>query len=176
MIIEIIIILLIYITLMIVALYYYDLFQSKDMYSKDELKNILPYFKIIFDHISTEYSISMVILVFIIASIVGLLPLLLITHWIVNSALLGVILYLITPYIKSRFEETQVTVTESYADSAVALFIRYGYIIIVGFSAGMASAIIYNWAVFKLIHFLWLLPNLIALSAITVISMYRSIK
>lgn len=162
---------LIYLLSMIFFLYYYKLFKSKDSYSRDELKNSVPFIGQFFSIVFAEYSSSMVMLIFFISALIGLLPLLLISHWIINSALISCILHFAAPVLKNRYEETQVTVTDNYADSAISIFMRYSYIITVGISVGIASALIYNWAVFKLIHFLWFFINIAIVSAVTVMSM-----
>jgi hypothetical protein len=176
MIIEIILILLFYFLAMIGVLYYYNLIQSKESYTKDELKNVGPFFRFFLDRLNALFTIPMFILIFAIASFIGLLLLLVIDSWVINSALVPLILFFVLPYIKSHYEETQVSISDNYTDTVVALIIRYYPVVLLAFCSSVATALLYNWAEYRVIHFLWMAPNLIVVSILTVITMKKVIE
>lgn len=176
MIIEIIIIEIVYLLAMVGILYYYNLIKSKENYTKEELKSIIPFFRFFLDKLKSSFTIPMFIFIFVITSFIGVLILFLIDSWVVNSALIPLVLFFVLPYIKSHYEKTQVSISDSYSDTVVVLIIRYYPIVLLAFCSSVAAALLYNWAEYRVIHFLWMIPNFIIVSMLTVITMKKAIE
>lgn len=173
MILEIIIITILYVAIMTSILYYYILFESKDIFLKEELINILPFYKQFIGKALIIFKIPLLLLIFIATSSIGILLVLLFENWIINSALFPTILFLILPSIKKHFEDTQVSISENYTESVMTIVLHYSPIITIGFSSGVAGALIYNWAVYNVIHFIWMFLNIIVVSVITILTMKK---
>jgi hypothetical protein len=100
----------------------------------------------------------------IISSIVGILLPMLSEHWFLNSSIIFVVMFFIFPLAKKNFDKAKVTTGGKLSDTAMNIFLKYYNFILIGFGSGTASALMYNWGVFKAVHFLWFLINFIALS------------
>jgi hypothetical protein len=162
--IEIILIYIVYLFVLIVGSYYVDLYLSKDQFTKEELKDVLPYLSKLWRKIAHSYSVSLVAAILTVSSLFGILFPMVSQNWFLNSSIIFLIMYFSFPVLKKNFDKTTVTVSGSYADTATNIFVKYHEIILIGFGAGTATGLIYNWGVFKAVHFLWFLVNLIALS------------
>lgn len=176
MVFSIIIIYIIYSLVIILSCYYIDLFLSKEQYSKDELKNILPYLKKIHENIIFNHSSFTLSIVLICSSFLGIIIPLISSSWIINSSILYAIIFLTLPFLKKHFEKSQVSSSEDYADMIVNVFLRYDNVIILGFGSGTGASLIYNWGSMKNISFLWFFINIIIVSAISGYTLKKSTK
>ncbi|MFC1670386.1 hypothetical protein ACFL20_08330 [Spirochaetota bacterium] len=163
----------IYFLLILIASYYVNLFLTKDEYTKDELKNVIPYLKNYWDKIKGNYSLIIIIIILVISSLIGYLIPAVITHWITNSSIFFVIVFFVLPIIKKRFEITQVTSSENYSDKIANIFVKYIDIIIIGFGSGLGSALISNWRKLIDIHSFWFVLNIVIVSIFLGISFSR---
>jgi hypothetical protein len=163
-IIEILIMYIVYLSLLVFGSYYVDLYISKDQFTKEELKNVLPYLSKLLNKIINSYSIPLFLAILLVSSIIGIALPLLSDHWFLNSSIIFLVMFFTFPVAKKNFEKTQVTIGGNMSDTVTNIFTRYYNVILVGFGNGTATGIMYNWGVYKSVHFLWFLINLIALS------------
>ncbi len=164
MIIEIVLIYIFYLMIIILGSYYVNLYLSKDQFSKDELKDILPYLTKLWDRINNTYSLSILMICLGVASLIGVLLPMLSQHWFLNSAIIFIVMFFTFPLAKKNFDMARVTTGGSLSDTAMSIFVKYHSIILIGFGTGTATGIMYSWAVYKAINFLWFLINLIVLT------------
>ena len=105
MIIELIIIYLVYLLLLVLGSYYVNLYISKDQFTKDELKDVLPYLAKLWGKIINNHSISVLIAVFIISAIIGMALPLLTDHWFLNSSIIFLVMFFSFPVAKKNFNK-----------------------------------------------------------------------
>jgi hypothetical protein len=169
-IIEIVLIYVAYLILLILGSYYVDLYLSKDQFTKNELKDIMPYLKESLNRVLRTYSIL------VISSAIGIALPMLSQHWFLNSAILFLVMFFTFPLAKKNLEKAKVTTGGNLSDTAMNIFTEYDNIILTGFGAGTATGLMYNWGVYKAIHFLWFLINFIVLSILVGIAIKNAIK
>ena len=157
----------VYLSLLILGSYYVNLYVSKDQFTKDELKNVMPYLTQLMGKIVNNYSTSILIATLLVSSIIGIALPLLSDHWFLNSSIIFLVMFFAFPVAKKNFEKTQVTTGGTLSDTIINIFTRYYNVILIGFGNGSATGLMYNWGVYKSVHFLWFLINLIALSVLT---------
>ncbi|MCU0846395.1 MAG: hypothetical protein MUD12_00745 [Spirochaetes bacterium] len=161
MIIEIILVFIFYLLLVIAGSYYVDLFLTKDEFTKEELKSILPYLLNYWNSIIKKYTMTTFFTILGVSSIIGILIPMIIYNWLGNSSMFFALVFFMLPMAKRHFEQSQVNTSESLADSAINIFVRYSEIIVIGFGAGNGSALIYNFRPMEDIHFLWFFVNIV---------------
>ncbi len=164
MIIEILLIYILYLIIIIIGSYYVNLYLSKDQFSKDELKEVLPYLTKFWNRIVNTYSMSIVLICLGVVSLIGILLPMLSQHWFLNSAIIFIVMFFTFPLAKKNFDMAQITTGGSFADTAMSIFVKYNSIILIGFGTGTATGIMYNWGVYKAVNFLWFLVNLLVLT------------
>jgi len=157
----------VYLVVVVLGSYYVNLYVTHDRFSKEELKAVIPYLAQLGNKITADYSIPAIALTFGVASLLGIAFPMLSEHWFLNSSILFVALFLAFPLVKKNIERANVTTGGTLYDTAIFIFVKYYNFIVVGFGAGTATAIMYNWAVYKSIHFLWFLANFILISILT---------
>lgn len=164
MIIEIILIYIVYLILLILGSYYVNLYLTQDQFTKEELKNVIPYLIKLRDSIANNYSMTILAVILIVSSLVGIALTMVTEYWLLNSAIIFAVMFFIFPLVKKNFDKAMVTTGGNLSDTAMNMFLKYYNFILIGFGTGTASAIMYNWGAFKSIHFLWFLINIIALT------------
>jgi hypothetical protein len=160
-IIELVIIYVVYLLLLILGSYYVNLYISKDQFTKDEIKNILPYLSQLWSKIINNNSAPILIMAFVMSALIGMALPLLSDHWFLNSSIIFLIMFFSFPVAKNNFDKIQVTTGGTISDTIINIFTRYYNVILIGFGNGTATGLMYNY---KILHFLWFLINLIALS------------
>jgi hypothetical protein len=175
-IIEIVLIYVAYLILLILGSYYVDLYLSKDQFTKNELKDIMPYLKESLNRVLRTYSMPLLAVILVISSAIGIALPMLSQHWFLNSAILFLVMFFTFPLAKKNLEKAKVTTGGNLSDTAMNIFTEYDNIILTGFGAGTATGLMYNWGVYKAIHFLWFLINFIALSILVGIAIKNAIK
>jgi hypothetical protein len=163
-IIEIILIYIVYLILLILGSYYVNLYLTQDQFTKEELKNVIPYLIKLRDSIANNYSMTILAVILIVSSLVGIALTMVTEYWLLNSAIIFAVMFFIFPLVKKNFDKAMVTTGGNLSDTAMNMFLKYYNFILIGFGTGTASAIMYNWGAFKSIHFLWFLINIIALT------------
>jgi hypothetical protein len=166
-IIELLIMYVVYLVLLILGSYYVNLYLSKDQFTKDELKAVMPYLTTLLNKAVNNYSTSILTATLLVSSIFGIALPLLSDHWFLNSSIIFLIMFFTFPLAKKNFDKTQVTTGGTATDTMINIFIRYYNVILIGFGNGSATGLMYSWGVNKSVHFLWFLINLIALSVMT---------
>lgn len=164
MIIEIILIYIVYLMLLTLGSYYVNLYLTQDQFTKEELKNVIPYLIKLRDSIANNYSMTILAVILIVSSLVGIALTMVTEYWLLNSAIIFAVMFFIFPLVKKNFDKAMVTTGGNLSDTAMNMFLKYYNFILIGFGTGTASAIMYNWGAFKSIHFLWFLINIIALT------------
>lgn len=164
MIIEIVLIYIFYLAIIVLGSYYVNLYLSKDQFTKDELKEVLPYLKKLWNKIASSYSMSIMMICLGISSLIGILLPMLSQHWFLNSAIIFAVMFFSFPLAKKNFDMTRITTGGTFADTAMSILVKYNSILLIGFGTGTATGIMYNWGVDKTISFVWFLVNLIVLT------------
>ena len=80
--------------------YYINLFVTQEQYTRTELKSIGPWFKLVASSLSSMHTIPMVLIALLGSSFVAILLQYITYHWIVNSAIIFLIIFFILPYLK----------------------------------------------------------------------------
>ncbi len=166
-IIELILIFITYLLILTLGSYYVNLYLSQDQFSKDELKNVLPYLNQLLGKIATSYSLFMVVMIACASSFMGVLLTMVTEHWFLNSAILYVILFFLFPFAKKNFSKAMVTTGGGYSDTVINVFLKYYNFILIGFGTGTGTGLMYNWGVYRAVPFLWFLINFIIISILT---------
>lgn len=167
MIIEILLLYVVYLALLILTSYYINLYISKDQFTKDELKDILPYLARFKVAITAKYTTFLFVIILSTSSLIGLIIPFLSNNWFLNSSIIFIITYFTFPLVKKNFDNAKVTTGGNFSDTIINIFAGYYNIIIIGFGAGTATAIMYNWGANKAIHFVWLMINFIIISILS---------
>jgi predicted ABC-type exoprotein transport system permease subunit len=153
-----------YLAFILVGVYYFNLITQKEQYTRDELKNVIPFFKESWKKVSSDYPASLFLSILVISAFFGVVIPMIFRHWVTNSSIFFVILFFILPLVKKYLEKSQVAESKSYSDNLSNLFIRYMDIIITGFGTGLGSALIYNWRDLPEIYSPFFLINIIIIS------------
>ncbi|HOJ27549.1 MAG TPA: hypothetical protein PL059_00590 [Spirochaetota bacterium] len=155
----------IFYTILIVIVYeYYKLFNSKDEYTKQELKQVV---FLIPDHWIPLLSKFRLYPVYALTSLVfGILIPLLSTNWFFQSSVLCILLFIILPQIRRSYEPMKVTVSDSFVDTVATALSEYYEIILFFFSTGTLSSLTYTWVTEKELSFLWFMVNAIIICII----------
>ena len=164
MLVTIIILYIVYLIILILGSYYVNLYLSQDQFTKEELKNIVPYLTKLWNSIANNYSMAILAGSLIVSSIIGIALTMLTQHWFLNSAVIFAVMFFVFPLAKKNFDKAMVTTGGNLSDTAMNIFLKYYNFILVGFGTGTASGLMYNWGAFKAIHFLWFLINIIVLT------------
>jgi hypothetical protein len=162
-IIELILLFLAYLAVVMLGSYYVNLYITHDHFSKEDLKNVLPYLSDLWSGI-TNNSLAALIGILIVSSFLGMLITMITNNWFLNSSIIFVILFLIFPLAKKSFDNARVTTGGGFADRTIEIFAKYYNFILIGYGAGTGTALMYNWGVYKSVPFLWFLINFIVIS------------
>jgi hypothetical protein len=150
--------------IIVLGSYYVNLYLSKDSFTKEELKEVMPYMMKLWNKISNNYSMSVLLISLCVASLIGIMLAMLSQHWFLNSAILFVVMFFVFPLAKKNFDSVMITTGGTFSDTAMSIFVKYHSIILVGFGTGTATGLMYNWGVYKSINFLWFLVNIIVMT------------
>ncbi len=176
MIIELLLLYFAYLAVLILGSYYVDLYVSKDQFTKEEIKNIMPYIGRFRTTVMAKYAPHMLFIILIFSSILGLVFPFLSDNWFLNSSIIFIVIYFTFPLAKRNFDNAKVTTGGNFSDTVINIFAAYYNIIIIGFGAGTATAIMYNWGANKAIHFMWFLINFIIITTLTGIAIKNMAK
>jgi len=165
---EILFIYICYGALMIVATYYINLYLLKDQYSKEEIKNIGPFFLEMWNIFLNKYSGFQLIVIGLCLALIGAIVPQVSHGWIVNSALIFGAVYFIVPLIRQSFEKTQVMASEEYSDNVVNYFVKYSDAGVFSFGTGYGASLIYSWATDSSIYFLWFVINIVMVTILII--------
>lgn len=159
----------IYTIIVFILTYYFNLFASKTEYTRNEFSNILPQLGNMIGKIYANYSLLGLTGIMLFFGIIGMLIPAIFTAGIINSCLLSVVLYFISPKLAVYFEQTRVTISDNFSDSLQIIFARYYHYILAGFNSGYAARLIYNWAEADIISFYWLLINILVITLLSIL-------
>ena len=164
MLIEIVLVYIIYLFIVLAGTYYVTMFNSKNVFTKEEIKNVFPYIFLFVGRVNEIYPITVFFAVLIVSSFIGIVIPMIFKHWIANSSLLFIILFFALPVIKNQMEKSQVAEPEKYSDALANLLIKFTEVIILGFGAGLGTALLYNWRALSDIHSVFFLVNIVIIS------------
>ena len=159
----------IYTIIVFILTYYFNLFASKTEYTRSEFSNIVPQLGNMISKIYGNYSMLGLITIMLISGIVGIIIPALFTSSLINSSLLCVILYFVSPKLAVYFEQTRVTISDNFTDNLQIIFARYYHYILTGFNSGYSARLMYNWAEADIIPFYWLLINILIITLLSVL-------
>jgi hypothetical protein len=159
----------------LIITYYFNLFISQSVYTRNEISDVLPQLGIMLQKIYSKYSILTLLALYLLSGFTGVLILMIFQNWIINSALLPLILYISGPRLAVYFEQTRVTISEDYKDILELIYIKYKDFIITGFFSGYAAQLIDNWINSGIITFFWFVLNFGIITGLTVITFKNSI-
>ncbi len=165
----------IYTIIVFILTYYFNLFASKTEYTRNEFSNILPQLGNMIGKIYANYSLLGLIGIMLLSGLAGILIPAILTAGIINSCLLSVLLYFISPKLAVYFEQTRVTISDNFADNLQIIFTRYYHYILVGFNSGYAARLMYNWAEAGIISFYWLLINILVITLLSILILRNDI-
>lgn len=123
-IIEIIFIYIVYLVMLILGTYYVNLYLSKDNFTKDELKDVLPYLTKLWATVTTKYSMSIMLICLGVASLVGALLPLLSQNWFLNSGIIFIVMFLSFPFAIKNFNMSRITTGGTFYDTAMNIFVN----------------------------------------------------
>ncbi len=172
---QILITLIIFTIICLILTYYLNLFISQNVYTRSELSNIFPQLGNMLNIIYNKYSMLYLAGFFIISCFAGIIILSVFENWIINSAMLPLILFYSVPRVAVYFEQTRVTISEDYKDIAEALYSKYYNYILIGFFSGYTAKLIDNWINADVINFYWFIINFAIITAITVLTFRKDI-
>jgi hypothetical protein len=156
--------------------YYINLFASKDQFTKDELKSIMPHLKSMIKIIENKYSFGPFLLFYIVATCLGIGSPLLSAHWFTNSSILLVVIFFTFAFLKDYFEKSMVTASDNYLDIFANIFSKHSEVLTLGFSIGTGCSLIYVWGNNREIGFIWFLINMVIITIITEFTMRNVLK
>jgi len=156
---EILLILLFYSVLSFIITYYFNLFISKNEYTRNDISNIIPQLGEMLNKISSNYPLFRLTVIVLLSAFIAIIILSFFTNWIINSALMPAIIFYSGPKLAMYFEETRVTIYNNFTDIIETIYSRYYRYIIAGFLAGFGSKLIDNWLNIGIISFYWFIVN-----------------
>jgi len=168
----------IFITYTIISLiltYYFHLFISQTIYTRNEIRDIIPHLGNILWKIYNRFSILILLGLYSLSGLISIMILSILDYWIINSAFLPIVVYIIGPRIAVYFEQTRVTISNDYHDIFQILYIKYYNYILTGFFSGFSTQLIDNWINKNIISFYWFLLNFIIITGLTVITFRNDI-
>jgi len=151
--------LIIYSIISFVLTYYLHLFTSKNEYSRQELSDILPQLGNMLKKITSNYPVLRLTGIILLSAIIAIIILSIFTNWIINSAIIPLVIYFTGPKLAVYFEETRVTISNNYADILEVIYSRYYRYIMAGFMAGFGTKLIDDWINVGAISFYWFIIN-----------------
>ena len=159
----------------LILTYYFHLFITQTVYTRNEIKDIVPQLFNIFWKIYNRYSLFILSGLFILSALTGVIILSIFENWIFNSALLPLIFFITAPRLAVYFEQTRVTISDNYHDIIEIIYTKYYNYILAGFFAGFSTQLIDNWINKNLISFFWFIINFFIITGITVLTLRNDI-
>ena len=139
--------------------YYVHIFTTKDELSRQDLSDIFPQLGEMIKKITSNYPIIRLTGIVLLSAFIAIIILSIFSNWIINSAIIPIIIYFAGPKLAVYFEETRVTISNNYADILETIYSRYYRYIMAGFLAGFGTKLIDNWINIGTISFIWFLIN-----------------
>ncbi len=165
-----------FIFFLFVVNYYVNLFSSKELYTREDVSNFMPYLSESLGKMTQKYNVSGLVVALAVSSLFGVGIPLLSMHWFFNSSILFAVLFLVSPAIKESFDASKVNASDSRVDEIANLFSRYIGIIVLGFGTGTGASLMLNWANKKELGFLWFAVNIIAVIVLEQYVISRELK
>jgi len=111
--------------------------------------------------ITSNYPLLRLTGIILFSAFIAIIILSIFSNWLINSAIIPVIVYFAGPKLAVYFEETRVTISNNFADIAETVYSRYYRYIMSGFLAGFGTKLIDNWINVGAISFYWFLLNFV---------------
>ncbi len=125
--------------------YYITLFMTKDEFTKDEFKNLTPYFKGVAAVATQNFQISWLLLILVFSGLLGVVLPVFFVNSFFNSIFPFLLVYFAFPFLARFLAERQVTDSDSPSDYAANIFIKYHSVFSFGFGLGVLTGFSYNW-------------------------------
>lgn len=166
---QIFLILIIYSVISFILTYYFNLFISKNEYTRQEISDILPQLGNMLKKITSNYPVLRLTGIILVSAFIAIIILTIFSNWIINSAIIPLIIYFSGPKLAMYFEETRVTISNNYADLLETIYSRYYRYIMAGFLAGFGTKLIDNWINAGAISFYWFILNFVINTALIIL-------
>ncbi len=157
----------VYLAVILVVSYYSWFIYSRNEYTRQELTDIKSLVETLGKRLSTRYGTGYVFLILLVFSTLGML-FSHIPHWVFQSALLTIIIFLLFPVLQKRFKEQMVLTSTEFSDTAANIFSKYCDIIFLGYGSGFGAGYMYYWSGNRDVFFLWFALNIIIVTALLV--------
>lgn len=165
----------VYLVLVFVIAHYAGIFSSKSEYTRDELTDLKPLAGTVKKKLEMKYSPVFVIIIMLIASIIGML-FSHIEHWIFQSALVVVLLFIIIPVVQKYIMDRMVVASDSSMDTFANIFAKYCNFIILGYGTGYGAGLMYYWSMTREMLFIWFALNIVVVTVLLVITAGRIVQ
>jgi len=165
----------IYSAISFILTYYFNLFTSKNEYTRQELSDILPQLGVMIKKITSNYSVVSLISILLLSAFIAIIILSIFSNWLINSAIIPLIIYFTGPKMAIYFEETRVTVSNNYADMLETVYSRYYRYIMAGFNAGFSTKLIDNWINAGAFSFYWFIINFVIITVLILLILKEDI-
>ncbi len=165
----------VYLAIVFIIAHYADIFRSKTEYTRAELTDLKPLAGTVKKKLEMKYSPVFVIVIMLIASLIGLL-FSHIEHWIFQSALLAVLLFIIIPVAQKYVLDRMVVTSDSSMDTFANIFAKYCHFIILGYGTGYGAGLMYYWSMTREMLFIWFALNIVIVTVLLVITAGRIVQ
>ena len=165
----------VYLAVVLVVAYYSWFLYSKPEYTRQELTNIKPMMETLVKRLSVRYGTAYVFVILLIFSSIGML-FSHIPHWLFQSALLTILMFLLFPLLQKRFQEQMVITSTEFSDTAANIFSKYCEIIFLGYGSGFGTGYMYYWNGNRDVFFLWFALNLVIVTVLLIAATRKIFK
>ncbi len=172
---KIIIIFTVYLFISFILTYYFHLFSTNNEFSRQQLSDIIPQLGNMLKKITSNYPVLRLTGIILLSAFIAIIILTIFKNWVINSALIPLIIYYTGPRLAIYFEETRVTITNSYGDILETVYSRYYRYIIIGFLGGFGTKLIDNWINIGSISFFWFIISFIINTALIILILREDI-
>ena len=154
-----------YIVILVIVItvrFYLDLLGSKDTFTKDELKEIKPFFRSIWGITIEKYSIFSFFLIIIVTFIIGIWFTTAFDFWLFKSVIFFAVVYYGLPvgvkFLSSMYDEE----SEVLKNKIIGFLEKYYKVVIFSFGLSITTGFTYSRIFYNSINFIFFFVNFIA--------------
>ena len=171
--INIILIYVLYLISALVLAYYIDLFNKNEQLSKNDLKQLLFYYKELWDKFNSNQSLVLNLSVIGLSSLFGMIQIYIFDNFLLGSFIPIIAIYFATPYIEKSLGEK--FNTEENSGSIISIISGNLNEILIGYGIGMSTIMIYQWGVLGDNSFFGLILYLVAITFVVIMTIIKKI-
>ncbi len=127
--------------------YYISLFKSKDLFTKEELKNVKPYFFEKWSELKKIYSPFSFLTSFFIFSLIGIMFPKISENKVINSIIPFAFLYYLLPFLEKIVQKQVLPNEKGIQKTAKDFFLKNYPVFIFAFGLGSFTSISINWMI-----------------------------